>query len=61
MGLKEVPCILADDLTEEQIREYALIDNKSNEIADWDMELLSEELSELDLSDFELDWGVEEL
>lgn len=61
MGLKEVPCILADDLTEEQIREYALIDNKSNEIADWDMELLSDELSELDLSDFELDWGIEEL
>lgn len=58
MGLKEVPCILADDLTEEQIREYALIDNKSNEIADWDMELLSDELSELDLSDFELDWGI---
>lgn len=58
LGIEEVPCIIADDLTEQQIREYALIDNKSNEIADWDMELLNDELSDLDLSDFDLDWGV---
>ena len=61
LGLKEVPCIIADDLTEEQIREYALLDNKTNELADWDFDLLGEELLELDLSDFELDWGIEEL
>ena len=60
LGLKEVPCIVASDLTEEQIRELALIDNKSSEIAEWDMELLGEELLELDMSDFELDWGVGE-
>lgn len=58
LGLKEVPCIVADDLTEEQIREYALLDNKLNEIAEWDYELLSEELSVLDLDEFELGWGI---
>lgn len=61
LGLNEVPCIVADDLTEEQIRKLALIDNKSNEIAEWDMDLLAEELAELDMSDFELEWGIEEL
>ena len=60
LGLKEVPCIIADDLTEEQIREYALLDNKTNELADWDFELLGEELADLDLSDFDLDWGINE-
>lgn len=60
LGLREVPCIVADDLTEEQIREYALLDNKTNELADWDFELLGEELADLDLSDFELDWGITE-
>lgn len=61
LKLKEVPCIVADDLTEEQIRKLALIDNKSSEIAEWDLELLSEELNDLDLTDFELDWGVGDL
>lgn len=60
LGLEEVPCIVADDLTEEQIRKLALIDNKSSEIAEWDFDLLKNELAELDLSEFELDWGVTE-
>ena len=58
LGLKEVPCIVASDLTEEQIRELALIDNKSSEIAEWDFELLVDELRDLGLDDFELDWGL---
>lgn len=61
LGLKEVPCIVSDDLTEEQIREYALLDNKTNELADWDFDLLGEELAELDLDDFDIDWGVNNL
>lgn len=60
LGLKEVPCIVANDLTEEQIRKLALIDNKSSEIAEWDFDLLSEELLDLDMSEFELDWNIEE-
>lgn len=58
LGIEEVPCIVVEDLTEEQIREYALLDNKTNEIAEWDYDLLAEELQELDLADFDLDWGV---
>jgi site-specific DNA-methyltransferase (adenine-specific) len=61
LGLEEVPCIVASDLTEEQIRELALIDNKSSEIAEWNFDLLGDELLELDLGDFELDWGLPEL
>lgn len=60
LKLDKVPCIIADDLTEEQIREYALLDNKTNEIALWDFDLLGEELAKLDLSDFDLDWGITE-
>ena len=60
LKLPTVPVIIADDLTPEQIREYALIDNKSGEIAEWDDDLLWQELDELDLSDFDLDWGFPE-
>lgn len=57
LKLSTVPVIIADDLTHEQIREYALIDNKSGEIAEWDNDLLWEELEELDLSDFGINWN----
>lgn len=45
-GLKEVPTLCLDDLTEEQIKAYRLVDNKLNE-SDWDSVLLAEELDEL--------------
>lgn len=61
LKLKEVPCIVVKDLTQQQMEEYALLDNKTNEIAEWDMEMLSDILPELDLSDFELDWGLPEV
>lgn len=48
LGLKEVPCIIADDLTPEQIKAFRLADNKVAE-SDWDNDLLGEEL--LDLKD----------
>lgn len=57
LKLKKVPCVLADTLTEEQVKELRLLDNKLNE-SDWDFDLLGEELVELDLSDFDLDWGI---
>ena len=53
----EVPCVKADDLSEEQVAKLRLLDNKLNE-SDWDFDLLGEELSELDMSEFELDWGL---
>lgn len=45
LKLKTVPCIVADDLTEEQIRAFRLADNKTAEFADWDYEQLPEELA----------------
>lgn len=59
LGLEEVPCIIADDLTEKQIKAYRLADNKTGEIAEWDIELLSLELDELKL-DFDMqDFGFD--
>ena len=49
LGLKEVPCIIADDLNEEQIKAFRLADNKVSEKAEWNIELLDEELSDLDI------------
>ena len=53
------PCIIADDLTEEEIKAYRLADNKLNE-SPWDFDLLDEELqdiTEIDMSDFGFDLG----
>lgn len=47
LGMDKVPCIVADDLTEEQIRAFRLVDNKVSELADWDYEKLEEELANI--------------
>ena len=46
-GLKQVPTVCLEDLTEEQIKAYRLVDNKLNE-SEWDNVLLAQELEELD-------------
>lgn len=43
------------------MRKYALLDNKTNEIAEWDFDLLKTELEDLDLGEFDLDWGINDL
>lgn len=48
LGLKKVPVIVADDLTEEQVKAFRLADNKTGELAEWDFEKLEEELRALD-------------
>ena len=48
LELEKVPVILADDLTEEQVKAFRLADNKTGELADWDFSRLEEELAELD-------------
>lgn len=53
LGLKEVPCIVADDLTEEQVKAFRLADNKVGEIAEWDFNLLTEEIQGIDALDME--------
>lgn len=65
LKLKEVPCIIADDLTEEQVKAYRLADNKVAEKAEWDFDLLADELAdifEIDMEalGFELDTYEEE-
>lgn len=52
-GLKQVPTVCLEDLTEEQIKAYRLVDNKLNE-SEWDVELLNEELEELFDSDINM-------
>ena len=49
LGITELPCIVADDLTEQQINAFRLVDNKTNEFSDWDYEKLKEELYALDM------------
>lgn len=48
LELETVPCIIADDLTEEQVKAFRLADNKVGEIATWDLDLLTMELESLD-------------
>ena len=55
IGMEEVPCIVADDLTPEQVRAYRLADNKTGEMAQWDLDLLEEELKALE-NDFNMEY-----
>lgn len=59
LGLDEVPCIIADDLTEEQIKAFRLADNKVSEKSNWNFELLDDELNDLE---FDMDeFGFEKV
>ena len=58
LGLDKVPCFIADDLTDEQVRAFRLADNKVGELATWDLDTLKVELDnigEIDLSDMGFD------
>ena len=59
LGLDTVPCIVADDLTDEQIKEYRLVDNKVAEFSNWDFISLEQELEDLDFGG--ADFGFPEL
>lgn len=60
LGLKEVPCIIADDLTDEQIKAFRIADNKVSEFSNWDFDLLNEELNEIDDIDMKI-FGFDEV
>ena len=47
LSLKQVPCVIADDLTKKQIKAYRLADNKVSEFAKWDNGLLDSELFDI--------------
>lgn len=54
LGMETVPCIIADDLTPEQIKAFRLADNKTGEFATWDFNALDKELAELSLNGFDM-------
>ena len=58
LGLAEIPCVIADDLTEQQIYMYRLADNKTHDLSEWDFDLLDaefEKIFDFDASDFGFD------
>lgn len=59
LKLKEAPCIIAGDLTEEQVKAFRLVDNKTSELAEWDYSLLDFEIGEIlniDMEQFGFDF-----
>jgi len=60
LKMKKVPCIIADDLTPEQVKAFRLADNKVSEYSTWDLDKLQSELIELKVIDFNIeDFGFE--
>lgn len=57
LNLDEVPCVMVDDLTDEQVKKLRLLDNKLNE-SDWDIDLIAEEIADLDFDGFDVDWEL---
>lgn len=51
--MDKLPCIRADDLTDEQVKAFRLVDNKVTEFSEWDLDLLNMELD--DLKEFDID------
>lgn len=60
LGLKKVPCVVVRDLTEEQERALRIADNKTSELAEWDLELLQQEIEQIMTIDM-TDFGFEEV
>ena len=54
LGLAEAPVHVAEDLAPDKVKAYRIADNKSSELASWDLELLPIELSELQAMDYDL-------
>ena len=60
LGLREVPVLKMEELTEEQAQRLRLLDNKLNE-SEWDMDFLLEDVPEIDWTGFDLDWELPEI
>ena len=58
LKLKEVPVTVASGLTEDEIKELRIADNKTNE-SPWDLGLLAEDIEGLDFEGFDLDFGID--
>lgn len=63
LGIKDIPCIIADDLTEEQVKAFRLVDNKVSEKSMWDYTKLDEELDsilDIDMSMFDFNINTDD-
>ena len=63
LGILKVPCIVADDLTDDQIKAFRIADNSTAQVADWDIAKLEQELAsiDLDMTMFGLDEQIKEI
>lgn len=64
LGIKDIPCIIADDLTEEQVKAFRLADNKVSEKSMWDYTKLDEELDnilDIDMSMFDFNINTDDV
>lgn len=64
LGITDIPCISADDLSDEQIKAFRLADNKTAELAEWNDDLLGKEIAgiiNIDMSQFGFSVGEDEL
>lgn len=53
LNLESVPCIILEDISDEDAKEFRIVDNKSSEYSEWDLEKLEQELSEIAECGFE--------
>ena len=61
LGMKKVPCIRADDLTDEQVKAFRLADNKVSELATWNAEKLNIELEDIDIDMSEFGFDIPDI
>ena len=61
LGKKEAEVMIVTGLTDEQKRKYRLLDNKTNELAEWDVDLLEIELDDLDFDGFDFGFDIEQI
>ena len=61
LGLEKVPVIIADDLTDEQIKAFRLADNKVSEFSKWNEDKLRDELKQLEMDMAEFGFEFAEL
>ena len=54
LGMKKVPCLFVEGLSEEQRRAYTLADNRLTELGEWNMEMVQIEIGELEMADFDV-------
>jgi len=53
LGMEKIPCIIADDLSKQKVKEFRIADNKVAEYSKWDMDKLKEELAAINVEDLE--------